>query len=188
MSFRRPRVLKRNANSSPSKPTSTPEQDNPSASSSTLVNVDSLAEERRPYGARDLYIEPERLLYAPGGPFTQPTNPMNRHSSTLQPLPTYVHSASDNHTLVNTVLVTNLAVTDDSGVERVRSQQQKAESYRKWIGDIIPSLVVPYLSLLQRTDSLQQPPNPEWLAEVPPCGHGHSRRQIKVTCVYLDSE
>jgi hypothetical protein len=187
MSFRPPRVLKHNKTGSQPKSAKAAE-DNAATSSSNLVNVDSLPAERRPYASQDIHVERERLLYAPGGPFTQPINPTNPRSSTVQADGTSVNAESDYHGLVNTIHVTNPVVTDVSGVERLRSQRRQAESYRKWTDDIIPSLVVPYLTLLKRTVSLQRQPNPEWAAEVPSCGHGHPRRQIKVTCVYLDSE
>jgi hypothetical protein len=152
-----------------------------------LVNVGSLPAARRPYDTQDLDIQPERLLYAPGGPFTQPVNPTNRRSSTLRVGGTL--SNTDNQSLVNAIRVTNNPVaTDVSGVDRLQSQRRKAESYRKWTNEIIPSLVVPYLSLLKHTISLQQSPNPSLMAEVPSCAHGHPRRQINVTLVYLDSE
>jgi hypothetical protein len=153
---------------------------------STLVNVGSLPAARRPYDTQDLDIQPERLLYAPGGPFTQPVNPTNHRSSTIRVGGTL---STDNQSLVNAIRVTNNPVaTDVSGVDRLRSQRRKAESYRKWADEIIPSLVGPYLSLLKHTISLQQAPDPLLMAEVPSCAHGHPRRQINVTLVYQDSE
>jgi hypothetical protein len=185
MLLKPPRILKRNKKSSPSKPANTSEQDR-AISSSNLVNVDSLPVVRRPYDTQDLDIQPERLLYGPGGPFTQPFDPSNPRSSTLR-----AHgmlSDTENPGLVNTINIANIAaITDVSGLNRLRSQRRKVDSYRKWTDEIIPSLVVPYLSLLKHTASLKLPPNVTLLAEVQPCDYDHPRRQINVTCVYLDS-
>jgi hypothetical protein len=187
MSFQVPRVLKPNKSRSPSKRAKAPET-NTAASSSALLNVGSLAADRRPYDGLNLHVEPERLLYAPGGPYTQPTDPASRYPSASWTDRTLADAESGYHGLANTIIVTNPVVTDVSGAERLRTQRRKAESYRKWRDELIPSLVVPYLALLKRTASLQYEPNPEWADEVPSCSHAHPRRQIKVTCVYMSSE
>jgi hypothetical protein len=187
MSFRAPRILKYNKSSSPSK-SATAAEGNAVASSSNLVNVDSLPTERRPYDSQDIYVDRERLLFAPGGPFTQPVDPASRRPSTHQASSVGAGAGSDYHGLANTIRVTNPIVTDASGVEQLRYRRHKEESYRKWMNDVIPSLVVPYLTLLKQTVSLQQPANPEVAALVSPCAHGHLHRQLNVTCVYFNSE
>jgi hypothetical protein len=182
MSFRQ---LKRNKTRSPSKPANAVE-DSPAASSSNLVNVGSLPTARRPYDSQDIHIEPEQLLYAPGGPFTQPVDPANRRPSTHQASSADASADTDYHGLANTIYVTNL--TGASRVEQLQYRKRKEESYRKWIKDVIPPLVVPYLTLLKQTVSLQQPADPEVFTGASTCDHGHPRRQLSVTCVYSASE
>jgi hypothetical protein len=180
MSFRRPQVLKPNKSKSrsPSKPTDPDSIRQRSTNSTTnLVDIASLPPQRRPYGSHNLQIEPERLLWAPGGPYTQPADPARLHPSTYHD-PTH-------HDLPNTIHVT---LPTDPSIEKGQPQRQQREAYRKWIEDIIPSLVVPYLTLLQETNGLQQRHSSEATVMEPSCIHNHPSREINITCVYLDSE
>jgi hypothetical protein len=83
MSFRRPRVLKSKANRpSPSKSTHS------SPPPTGLVPVTAAPHQRGPYGASNLYSQPDVLLYGPGGPFTQ-------YIHSAHPSPQRIHSNTD---------------------------------------------------------------------------------------------
>jgi hypothetical protein len=180
MSLRRPQVLKPNKRS-PSKSVSPSKQQSSADASTDLVNIASLPPKRRPYDSHDLLVEPEKLLYAPGGPYTQPIDPATLHPSTSRVDSTYQGSVGKIH-------VTNPVLLQDQSIETERSRRQQKEAYKKWTEDIIPSLVVPYLTLLQQTNGLQRRHSTESAAVIPSCPHQHPSRKIDVTCVYLDSE
>jgi hypothetical protein len=181
MSFRRPQVLKPNKSCSPSKNLSPSKQQSSTDASTNLVDIASLPPLRRPFNSRDLVIEQEKLLYAPGGPYTQPIDPAAPRPSTSRVDSTY-------HGLADTIYVTNPILSQDQSIEKDRSRRQQKEAYRKWTEDVIPSLLVPYLTLLQQTNGLQQRHNPEPAGVTPSCRHKHPSRKIDITCVYLDSE
>ena len=150
------RSLRKASASSPSKSSD--------SSPHRFIPVDNLTQ-RQPWGSN---VQPENLLYAPGGPYTQ----LLSSSRVLWPVGSHaLHFASE----------------DDIGLEKEgRSEQarrKKQRQWSKWADVIIPSLVVPYLRLLRETDSLRLP-----CPVISSCQCGESVRELSIACVFFQSE
>ena len=104
-----------------------------------LITVDGAPSHRQPYGTNELVHGPEGLLYAPGGPYTQPSDPGN----TLSAGRNKSHQPFD-------------ALADDQTTMFVGDKRpsKKAKQWEKWEEETIPLLLRPYIHLLHETKSL----------------------------------
>ncbi|KAG2125135.1 hypothetical protein DEU56DRAFT_693213, partial [Suillus clintonianus] len=65
---------------------------------------------------------------------------------------------------------------------------KRANQWRRWSDDIIPAMIVPYLSYLQETVSLRHANMPAIRHRTDgECGTGCRTRNIKVACVFFDA-
>jgi len=161
MSFRRPSSLKKKAARSSRSPVK-----------SDLVPVDNAPKIRRPYGTGDMPIGHQGLLYAPGGPYTQPMDPgqdMRR---------------SDNETAFGP-----LAEGDgyNEGFAEREHPSKKVKQWKRWDKEIIPLLLEPYMCLLRETESLRN--LAVWrqnsvLRACDGCSAGHV---LRISCIYFES-
>jgi len=133
-----------------------------------LVAVHDAPSHRRPYGTSEMAYGPEGLLYAPGGPFTQPVDPGSGLSDRN-------HDESS-----GTAANDNTRVSD-----RVPSKKEK--QWKKWDEEIIPMLLHPYIHLLHETESLRnlstlrRSLHPSACTCVKP-------RLLKVACIFFESK
>lgn len=157
MSFRTPSLHKRRsrASKSPSKAAPAPYSVVPTAD----VNLPRI---------EGLTIFPRRDLHAPGGPFAQPVTGTVPHD----PFTIGEDDALDIHQ----TLFTSAKISSAS--------KKKTKQWERWKYDIIPSLVKPYLQVLQESQSLR---TMEQCTEIR-CDCGTSKRKLNVTCVYFDSK
>ncbi|KAG1882379.1 hypothetical protein F4604DRAFT_1577463 [Suillus subluteus] len=77
---------------------------------------------------------------------------------------------------------------NDPSIRHLISSQKKTNQWRRWSEDVIPLLVVPYLSYMQETSMLRyadtvRQPHGDPVA----CHAGCGTRSIKVACVFFDS-
>ncbi|OAX31781.1 hypothetical protein K503DRAFT_787622, partial [Rhizopogon vinicolor AM-OR11-026] len=81
----------------------------------------------------------------------------------------------------------SLHFSNDPGSRRLTSSQKKANQWHRWSEDVIPRMVVPYLSYIQETLSLRHANIPgECHVNDGECGTGCRTRSIKVACVLFD--
>jgi len=170
MSFRRPRIKTKTHT-----PLSTPK----ASSSHQLDDVDSRPKQRRPYGASDLKILPERLLFEPHASFTQVTVPRdsNYQQIPISDDPFLALSQDDN--FMESGLNNSLHITS----EPVRSAKKK-HLWMKW-EQVVWSLVSPYLQLLRVSDSLRLSDYPKQTSS---CSCNSPQRNLDVSCMYFDSK
>jgi hypothetical protein len=120
----------------------------------------SASSERRPHGSSSMTFHPRHDLYAPGGPFTQ-LLPDSQSDVPHEP------AAPFYFTPIQTPSPT-------------KNSDKKVTQWRRWMNDVIPALLHPYLALLRETSSLRDlQPN------VDSCTCG--ARKLKVVCVYFES-
>jgi hypothetical protein len=82
------------------------------------------------------------------------------------------------------VILLNILSHDvDVYTRQVLHQIKQQSQCSKWVVDVIPSLIGPYLELLGATRSLRYHPN----HVSTPCTCGKSGRKLKVVCVYFES-
>jgi hypothetical protein len=77
--------------------------------------------------------------------------------------------------------------SNDAGPRRLTSSQKRANQWRRWSEDVIPRMIVPYLSYLQETVSLRHANMPairHWTDGE--CRTGCKTRSIKVACMFFD--
>jgi hypothetical protein len=138
---------------------------------------------RRPRQTRalDLYLPgPPPVLIMPGRQrFTQ-------QGLCLPPAPRTVTPQDRDETM--NLFSDSLHFFNDPGVRHLTSSQKKVNQWRRWSEDIIPSLLVPYLSYMQETSMLRyanivRQPHGDAVA----CRAGCGTRNIKVVCVLFDS-
>ena len=82
----------------------------------------------------------------------------------------------------------SLYFSNDPGTHRLTSLQKRANQWRRWSEDIIPRMIVPYLSYIQETSSLR---HANILGEHHQykgvCEAGCKTCSLKVACVLFDS-
>jgi hypothetical protein len=139
---------------------------------SDLIPVDEAPKIRRPYGTEGIPIGPEGLLYAPGGPYTQPVDPGRNVRRT--------GFNTTDHSIVDTG-------GEFGGVEPSTALSKKAKQWRKWDEEIIPMLIEPYLRLLRETQSLRNLTALQQNLAPPACDGCSSGRSLRVSCVYFES-
>lgn len=66
-----------------------------------------------------------------------------------------------------------------------RNRHKKEQRWKNWINSTIPSLIRPYLKLMEQTNSFREE-LPEFPS--PPCTCGVKPKKCNVTCVYFSSE
>jgi hypothetical protein len=165
MSFCRPSTIykRRKSLSSPCK-SSTLSQSIPSSSSQgDIVLVSDAPRTKRPRLSSSLFLPgPENLIALPGGiTLTQESKPHKRISDA----PTYTRSSKliSNDpfivTLEDPAASESLTMTDNTRLTRTHRARKMERQRSKWIDDVIPSILLPYLRLLCDTDSLRLHPN-----------------------------
>ncbi|KAG1772840.1 hypothetical protein EV702DRAFT_976390 [Suillus placidus] len=78
--------------------------------------------------------------------------------------------------------------SNDASPRRLTSSQKRANQWRRWSEDIIPAMIVPYLSYIQETVSLRHANTPAIRHRTDgECGTGCRTRNIKVACVFSDA-
>lgn len=148
-----------------------PRQSSPPPSSD-LAPVHDLEPKRRPYGTKGLTLGPQALLYAPGGPFTQPTDP-----------------GHDDYHLTQDVIPRQWLDDDmemgdifDIQPDDGKRQGRKEKQWNKW-QELIPEMLGPYLHLLEETKSLRNRPT---LADT--CSGCKEGSKLEVICIYFESK
>ncbi|KAG1896097.1 uncharacterized protein F5891DRAFT_1130422 [Suillus fuscotomentosus] len=82
----------------------------------------------------------------------------------------------------------SLHFSDHPVPRRLTSSQKRANQWRRWSEDIIPRMIVPYLSYIEETLSLRHANIPgEHHSNDGECGTGCRTRSIKVACVLFDA-
>ncbi|KAG0696429.1 hypothetical protein DFH29DRAFT_984613 [Suillus ampliporus] len=82
----------------------------------------------------------------------------------------------------------SLHFSDHPVPRRLTSSQKRANQWRRWSEDIIPRMIVPYLSYIEETLSLRHANVPgERHSNDGECGTGCRTRSIKVACVLFDA-
>ncbi|KAG0701127.1 hypothetical protein DFH29DRAFT_982844 [Suillus ampliporus] len=82
----------------------------------------------------------------------------------------------------------SLHFSDHPVPRRLTSSQKRANQWRRWSEDIIPCMIVPYLSYIKETLSLCHANVPgECHSNDGECGTGCRTRSIKVACVLFDA-
>jgi hypothetical protein len=77
--------------------------------------------------------------------------------------------------------------SNDPVPRRLTSSQKRANQWRRWSEDVIPRMIVPYLSYIQKTSSLRDTNVPgERHRNEGECCSGCRTRNIKVACVLFD--
>ncbi|KAG1887859.1 hypothetical protein F4604DRAFT_1675004 [Suillus subluteus] len=108
----------------------------------------------------------------------------------------FCHPSSAPRTLVtqediditNEVLFSDsLHFSNDPIGHRLTSSQKRANQWRRWSQDVIPSLLVPYLSYIQQTSALRYTNAPgQTQQDLGVCQAGCRTRNITVACVHFD--
>jgi hypothetical protein len=133
---------------------------------SDLIPVDGAPKIRRPYGTEGIPIEPEGLLYAPGGPYTQPVDPGRDVPRTG--FQTAHGSIADTG-------------GEFYGAEMSAALSKKAKQWKKWDEEIIPMLIEPYLHLLRETQSLRNLTTLQQNSAPPACDGCSGGRNLRVS-------
>jgi hypothetical protein len=144
---------------------------------SEMVRIAEAPRLRRLYGFGNLDTTPRRLLSEPGAEYTQVGN-----------APYALPNVLDDYTPVPGSLNVSLQVGGDSSGETARQSalDKKRRQWSKWVEEVIPMLVEPYLSLLSDTRSLRYEPSATSIIRRP--GNcEHASRLLKVICVYFES-
>ena len=200
MSFRAPKLRKGSQQSSPSAPASrsgsrsaSPSK-NPSAHQ--LISSTLVPNQRRPRNSQGIFIQkPEVLVTVPGHDYSQIPIPDRGR------MPRAGSEAGASRTAYNT-----LEATIDEGYEgpafdiddvfvqrRVdpeeiqnEGQRRKREmQWRRWMNEVIPSLLLPHLRLLRESASLKSIPRSG--SDNCTCGRTGSRH-LQVVCVHFESK
>ncbi|KAG1860952.1 hypothetical protein F4604DRAFT_1882527 [Suillus subluteus] len=78
--------------------------------------------------------------------------------------------------------------SNDASPRHLTSSQKRANQWRRWSEDIIPAMIVPYLSYIQETVSLRHANTPAIRHRTDgECGTGCRTHNIKVACVFFDA-
>jgi hypothetical protein len=142
---------------------------------SDLVQLDAAPVRRRPYGTKgDVLHGPEGILYAPGGPYSQPVDPGHDTQRSARGAP-----ETDNHD-------TFAPIADFSDKGRPISRK-KAKQWENWQEKVIPSMLEPYIQLLCQTQSLRNLPTLRQNPPAPNCECGVHKSSLQVSCIYLES-
>jgi hypothetical protein len=135
-----------------------------------LLPVHDASLRRQPYGTSGLVHGHRELLYAPGGAFSQPTDP-----------------AVESSALQSNVISVARADEDQWGLEPSEQSQLKEKQWKKWENETIPLLLQPYIHLLRETASLR---NLSGLRQ-----HFHpsscsciNPHLLNVACIYFESK
>ena len=139
-----------------------------SPNKSDIVPVDGAPKIRQPYGTEGLAVGPEGLVYAPGGPFTQPVDPG-------QDAPRMVPGSAED------------SGVNFDGVQATASLSKKAKQWKKWDQETIPMLIEPYLRLLRETESLRNMTAVQQNSVSQACNGCSDGRRLTVSCVYFES-
>lgn len=191
MSFRPPSVRRRRPSNSPLKST-TSSQSQPATSSSPslrLVEHHLLPRQRRAYGTSGLvtYRQEDLLVEPHNRSFTQPlfdTHPSIQRRPHLasngdipddqfsvEPIP---EAAGPLHV----VFPDEFPSSSDS-----LTRKKKESQWAKWVNQVIPSMLDPYLRHLYVTESLRLPPQAG--RDAPNSCLCHKETLLTVTCVYF---
>ncbi|KAG1856428.1 hypothetical protein F4604DRAFT_1590299 [Suillus subluteus] len=82
----------------------------------------------------------------------------------------------------------SLHFSNDPIGHRLTSSQKRANQWRRWSQDVIPSLLVPYLSYIQQTSVLRYTNAPgQTQQDLGVCQAGCRTRNITVACVHFDA-
>jgi hypothetical protein len=200
MSFRTPKLRKQGRQLSPSASAS------PSASRSAspskapsvhrLISPTLVPKQRRPRNSQGIFIQsPEVLVTVPGHDYSQMPIPdrgrMPRAaraagtSRTTHNIPDatidegYEHPVFD----IDDIFVERRMDPEDTQNE---GQRRKRETqWRKWINEVIPSMLAPHLRLLRESASLRSISRSG--SDNCTCGHVGSRH-LQVVCVHFESK
>jgi len=166
MSFTIPPIRKR-------KPAQT---DNPPTSSTSLVRLEDLPHQRKPYASDRIDSD---LYYEESGRYTQIYDGAD-YAQGQQP----ISQDADPNFGFNGVIHSTLAGAPVQLDLRKKAQSKKARQWKTWSEDVVPSLVHPYLALLRSTDSFRLP-SPLLQRR---CDCTDTQRRLSIICVYFDSK
>lgn len=193
MSFRPPKLRKRDRQRSSSMQANRSTSRSPSkAPAESLISPSLLPKERRPRNSQGIFISrPEVLVAIPGREYTQLPMPdrgrMPRSSRHATPSSTTDHTPED---AVEEGYEPPTADLDQVFVEHqsepnVGQRQKREKQWRKWTNEVIPSLLRPHLSLLRESTSLRSIPRSG--SRNCTCANTKSRH-LNVVCVHFESE
>ena len=145
-----------------------PRSPSKSEDSSRLLPLEEIPSRRRPYGLGDLPNQWTGVLHGPRGLLIQPNDPVD--ISTLDAI------TEGNH---------DIPAGDNPFFQLpAHSRHKKQVQWNRWVTDVIPSLVKPYMELMRITESLRNP--------VPAVSHACLCRRpskiLNVVCVHFHSE
>jgi hypothetical protein len=169
----------------------------PSASTSyTLIEPDFIRPERRGYGTRGKVIyAPAALVVLPNRQvFTQVqshTHPTHHHDdSSPACLNDSVEDTMTQEVRVNVkepqIFVTN--PDEPPELLKQRRRRQKERQWAKWTNDVIPSLIIPHLQLLNDSESFRNLHQVRTRVATSPSCSCIKRRRLKVVCVYFECQ
>src|SRR5436190_4139361 len=150
---------------------------NAGALPSAMVRIADAPRVRRLYDSGSMDTDPPRLLSEPGDEYTQV------HDTHYTPPDVF-----RDYTPVMGGLNIGLQVATDASGDAVRqgALDKKRRQWRKWVDEVIPTLVEPYLSLLHQTKSLRlDVPQGSVIERLGDCEH--LSRPLQVICVYFES-
>lgn len=119
-------------------------------------------------------MEPQAIIYAPGGLFVQPNVQEAQREDLFGPLEMYEMGGG----------IGSLDFGEREHIARSNTDK-KEKQWRRWRNDIIPALVRPYMTLLRTTDSLRNPPD---VSAAINCSCKPGTRKLDVVCVLFDSK
>jgi hypothetical protein len=142
-----------------------------------MVRITEAPPLRRLYGSGDTDTDHPRLLSEPGAEYTQLGNASRALPGVFK-----------NYTPAVGGLNVGLQVGRDSSCKTVRQSalDKKRRQWRKWVDEVIPMLVEPYLSLLYDTKSLRYEVSSVSVIGRP-SNCGHASRVLRVICVHFES-
>jgi hypothetical protein len=144
---------------------------------SGMVRIAEAPQLRRLYDFDNIDTTPQRLLSEPGAEYTQVCN-----------APYVPPDVFDDYTPAPGGLNVGLQLHGDSSGEIAMQSalDKKRRQWSKWVDEVIPMLVEPYLSLLCDTRSLRYEPSPASVVGRP--GNcEHASHLLKVICLYFES-
>jgi hypothetical protein len=144
---------------------------------SEMVRIAEAPRLQKLYNFDNIDTTPQQLLSEPGAEYTQVGN-----ASYARP------GVFEDYTPAPGGLSVGLQVRGDSSGE-VATQSaldKKRRQWSKWVDEVIPMLVEPYLSLLCDTRSLRYEPSPASVVGRPD-NCEHASHPLKVICLYFES-
>jgi hypothetical protein len=177
MSFRRPRVSRRNSSQSSSR------SDPIHSSQPYLIAPSDAPSQRKPPNTSHLpSLGWEPLLALPGGlTYTHLHQPDPRSAIPQEPFTALAEEAWANDPGSDFLIE---PPEPESSQDRAdREWRKKERQWQRWTTEVIPALLQPYLRLLRQSKSLRTVEQHPF----PPCPCDNTKRQLNIICIFFSS-